>query len=61
MKSCCLSTSALLFCLMVRGAVDMHPADSLGGWLDAGFGQYNPIPIGGVEKRPIFGTVFMIR
>ena len=37
--------------LAARGTIDLHPADGLDGWLDAGFGQYNPVPLGGATAR----------
>ena len=50
-KSVLSLATALSFCLAARGTIDLHPADGLDGWLDAGFGQYNPVPLGGATAR----------
>ena len=51
-KSVLSLATALSFCLAARGTIDLHPADGLDGWLDAGFGQYNPVPLGGATNSP---------
>ena len=60
-KSVLSLATALSFSLAARGAIDMQPADVLEGWLDAGFGQYNPVPLGGATATTfpgIDGTVW---
>ena len=63
MKSCCSFVLALLFCVAARGAVDMRPADGLDGWLDAGLGRYDPVPLGGATATTfpgVDGTVWQV-
>ena len=62
-KSTILLAAVLSFSLAARGAIDLQPADGLEGWLDAGFGQYNPVPLGGATATTfpgVDGTVWQV-
>ena len=62
-KSVLSLATALSFCLAARGTIDLHPADGLDGWLDAGFGQYNPVPLDGATATTfpgVEGTVWQV-